>query len=248
LYSRFWRGDEGSMRQIDLLWELQKTDSRIGELERKLDMYSSKEKLKEIKSKFDEEKGLLDKNELLLKETVKSTRANRAKAEELKYNYQKTEEKLYSGNVSNVKQLEGMQKNLEEMQRNIQTLENICKVYEDEKKSLEDQIKKSKIKLVKFKNTFDVLKEKYINGEEKVKKEYEDLKEKREELIKKIEERVLNRYNRVRLGTDTAVVLIEDGKCSGCHMEVSVICLEKLKEEKMINCETCGRILYMKLE
>ena len=36
----------------------------------------------------------------------------------------------------------------------------------------------------------------------------------------------MDRYNRVRLGMDTAVVTIEDGKCGGCHMEVSVMYTE----------------------
>jgi predicted nucleic acid-binding Zn-ribbon protein len=41
-------------------------------------------------------------------------------------------------------------------------------------------------------------------------------------------------------------VTIEDGKCGGCHMEVSVMYTERLKEDEMVNCETCGRILYPK--
>jgi len=236
------------MRQIDLLWELQKIDSRIGELEKEISMYSGKHKLREIKSRFDEEKNLLDKNEADLRETIKTARSNRAKAEELKNNYQKSEEKLYSGSISNAKQLEGMQKNLEEMQRNIQALENICKVCEDERKSLEGQIKESKKKLLKYKNSFNELKEKYSRGEEKAKAELEVLSKSREKLVYKIEDRVMDRYKRVRLGVQSAVVPIEDGKCSGCHMEISVIGMERLKDEEILNCETCGRILYMRSE
>lgn len=236
------------MRQIDLLWELQKTDSRIGELEKEISVYSGKHKLREIKNRFDEEKSLLDKNEADLKETIKTARSNRAKAEELKNNYQKSEEKLYGGSISNSKQLESMQKNLEEMQRNIQTLENICRVCEDERKSLEAKIKESKKKLHKYKNSFNDLREKYSSGEEKARKELELLNKDREGLAQKIEDRIMHRYTRVRMAEQCAVVPIEDGKCSGCHMEVSVIGMEQLKDEEILNCETCGRILYMKSE
>ena len=92
------------MRQIDLLWELQGLDSRIGELEKKLAVYTGKKRLRELKAKFDREKELLEQDEAALKEAVKSSKSNRGRVQELKYNFEKTEEKLYSGEVSNMKQ------------------------------------------------------------------------------------------------------------------------------------------------
>ena len=234
------------MRQMDLLWDLQRLDSRIGELERQLAVYTNKTKLKQLKVKFDKEKDLFEKNDRALKEAVKSSKSNRVKVEELKFGIQKTEEKLYSGAVSSVKQLEGMQKNLDEMQKGIETLEIDYRDIQDRRKNLERQVKISRSKLKKYKNTFDHLKEKYNKGELDAGLEYEELIEKREKLIKKIDKRILDRYERVRLGNDTAVVEIVDGKCAGCHMEVSVVYSEKLREDELINCETCGRILYYK--
>jgi predicted nucleic acid-binding Zn-ribbon protein len=234
------------MRQIDLLWELQGLDTRIGELEKKLAVYTGKKKLRELKAKFDEEKALLERDEKALREAVKSVKSNRGRVQELKYNFEKTEEKLYSGEVSNMKQLEGMQKNLEEMQRNIEALENAYGGYHAERTRLEERVRISRAKLKKYKNTFDGLKEKYIEGEIKARVEYDELTKQRRELLEKIDERVLDRYNRVRLGVDTAVVMIENGKCGGCHMEVSVVYTEKLREDGLVNCETCGRILYPK--
>ena len=234
------------MRQMDLLWDLQRLDSRIGELERQLAVYTNKTKLKQLKTKFDKEKDLFEKNDRALKEAVKSSKSNRVKVEELKFGIQKTEEKLYSGAVSSVKQLEGMQKNLDEMQRGIETLEIDYRDIQDRRKNLERQVKTSRSKLKKYKNTFDGLKEKYNKGELDAGLEYEELTEQREKLVKKIDKRILDRYERVRLGNDTAVVEITDGKCAGCHMEVSVVYSEKLREDELINCETCGRILYNK--
>ena len=77
------------MRQIDLLWELQGLDTRIGELEKELAVYTNKKKLREIKSKFDREKALLQRDEAALKEAIRSTKSNRVKVEELKYNFKK---------------------------------------------------------------------------------------------------------------------------------------------------------------
>lgn len=234
------------MRQIELLWKLQGIDSRIDRNEKELSKYTDRQKLKEIKTSFMQEKELLEKSKELLDETVKSIRSSRSKAEKLKFDYQKTEQKLYDGSVSNTKQLEGMQKNLEEMTRNIKSLEDMLKVYEDDKKNLEERIKKSKAKLVKYKSVFDALKKENTDGGEKARKELDELNAQRQQLVKDIEDWVMDRYNRVRLGTNTAVTLVEDLKCSGCHMELSVISTERLREDDILICETCGRILYYK--
>lgn len=234
------------MNQIELLWQLQNLDSQMNRLEKKLDASDIKEQLKKIKLMFEAEKEKMAYSKELLKNVMKEIRSNKTKAEELKYNYQKTEEKLYSGVVSSAKQLEAMQKNLDEMQNSIQNLENKGKILQEEAKRLDEANKRSRIKLLKCKNSFDSMKKEYTVGREEAGKEYETFKKQRQALLKKINKGLLKRYNRVRLGTDTAVVLLEDGKCSGCHMEVSVLCMEHLKEGNYVSCETCGRILYYK--
>lgn len=234
------------MRQIDLLWELQGLDTRIGKLEKELAVYTKKKRLWNIKRKFDSEKKLLQRDEIAFKEAVKSAKSNRVRVEELKYNFEKTEEKLYSGEVSNMKQLEGMQKNLVEMQRNIEVLDSSYVGYRAERERLEKRVKASREKLIKYKNTFDNLKEKYIEGEIRALEEHDELNKQREKLVKRIDKSFMDRYNRVRQGVDTAVVMIENSECSGCHMEVSVVYSEKLKDDVIVNCETCGRILYPK--
>lgn len=236
------------MRQMDLLWELQSLDTRIGELEKDLAVYTIKKELKRLKYKFDEEKVFYLKNKKALKETVKSSKSNRVKVEELKFGVQKTEDKLYSGAVSSVKQLEGMQRNLEEMQRSMDELEIGYRGIEDQRKMLEERVKASRVKLKKYKNTFDKLKEEYNRKELEAMEELEELENQRKKLVKKIDNRLLDRYDRVRLGEDMAVVKIVDGKCSGCHMEVSVVYNERIREDELINCETCGRILYNNMD
>ncbi len=234
------------MNQIELLWQLQNLDSEIMELERKLNAAEIKERLKEIKLKFDAEKEKLDSNKELVDRGKKEIRASKTKKEELRFSFQKTEEKLYSGIVSSAKQMEAMQKNLDETQNTIQKLEDKMSQLKQEVEDLEEEEKKGKLKLLRLKNTFDSLKKEYTENRQEAAKKYEALKEKRQELVKTINKNLLRSYNRVKTGTDTAVVLVEDGKCSGCHMEVSVLCMQHLKEGSIVSCETCGRILYQR--
>ena len=39
-------------------------------------------------------------------------------------------------------------------------------------------------------------------------------------------------------------VPVKEGRCSGCHVELSAAMKKKLAEQKMVECENCGRYIY----
>ena len=61
-----------------------------------------------------------------------------------------------------------------------------------------------------------------------------------------IEEDLLDRYNRLfKSKGGVALVTVEHGVCSGCHMQVNTqTYLEVRAEKEIIGCPQCGRILY----
>lgn len=61
-----------------------------------------------------------------------------------------------------------------------------------------------------------------------------------------IEEDLLDRYERLfKTKNGAAVVPIEHGVCTGCHMSMTTQTILSAKAEKeMISCSQCGRILY----
>lgn len=63
---------------------------------------------------------------------------------------------------------------------------------------------------------------------------------------KGIEEDLLDRYTRLfKTKNGVALVTIEHGVCSGCHMQVNTqTYLEVRAEKEIIGCPQCGRILY----
>ena len=61
-----------------------------------------------------------------------------------------------------------------------------------------------------------------------------------------IEEDLLDRYTRLFRSKDgLALVTVEHGVCSGCHMQVNTqTYLEVRAEKEIVGCPQCGRILY----
>jgi hypothetical protein len=68
----------------------------------------------------------------------------------------------------------------------------------------------------------------------------------RSELAGKIDEDLLARFERLfKSKGDAAVVAVEHGVCTGCHMKVTTATAAQVKAGKeIVNCENCGRILY----
>jgi len=72
------------------------------------------------------------------------------------------------------------------------------------------------------------------------------LSKERSELAGKIDEDSLCRFERLfKSKGDAAVVAIEHGVCTGCHMKVTTATAAQVKAGKeIVSCENCGRILY----
>ena len=73
-----------------------------------------------------------------------------------------------------------------------------------------------------------------------------ELKEERPRLTVGIDEELLERYDRLfKSKHGTAVVPLEHGVCTGCHMQVTTQTVLSTKAEKEItSCSQCGRIFY----
>lgn len=80
-----------------------------------------------------------------------------------------------------------------------------------------------------------------------VKKRLDDLNAERSSLASPIDPDALDLYTRIfNKKGDAAIVPMENATCGGCHMKVVVGVIQSLKQsEKLTQCESCGRILYL---
>jgi predicted nucleic acid-binding Zn-ribbon protein len=74
----------------------------------------------------------------------------------------------------------------------------------------------------------------------------EELTRERADLAGKIDEDLLGLFERLfKSKGDAAVVAIEHGVCTGCHMKVTSATAASARAGKeIVSCENCGRILY----
>jgi uncharacterized protein len=75
----------------------------------------------------------------------------------------------------------------------------------------------------------------------------QELETEREALASKIDADLLDQFERLfNSKGDAAIVAVEHGVCTGCHMKITTATAARVKAGKeIVSCEQCGRILYL---
>jgi len=72
----------------------------------------------------------------------------------------------------------------------------------------------------------------------------EKLREARAKLEEQLPRAMLTRYERLSDRMGRAVVPVVDAVCTGCFSNVPPLFVSSVNRDKVIQCETCGRILF----
>ena len=65
------------------------------------------------------------------------------------------------------------------------------------------------------------------------------------ELEKNIPGDVLEEFRKVKTNRPKPVAVYENGRCSGCNMQLPPLYSSRIQNEKIVKCEHCGRILVV---
>ncbi len=140
------------------------------------------------------------------------------------------------------------------MGNEIQRYEDEIRKLEDQELELMDQADKLKVEVAAEEKKAGATKgsiSRQVNdlGEKSkaLESRLQELEKERKELADKMDEDVLGRFERLFASKgDSAIVAIEHGVCTGCHMKLTIATVKGAESGKeIVNCEQCGRILYV---
>lgn len=159
----------------------------------------------------------------------------------------KYEKDLYGGKVVNPREVETIQKEIAMLKRQRGDLDGrILEIWEELPKSKDelDRIEKaiSERKQALSREHKAVLQEKAA-----LQAEFEQQSKKRPLLVKDISPALLSRYESIRQkhnGVGMSDVDVRRRTCGACGTSLPTRTIEALKEDKVITCESCHRILY----
>ena len=135
----------------------------------------------------------------------------------------------------------------------VQTLVDSLSRYEQELQKLrkdsetkDRQQKEIRVRAAKTKIEYDQLKQVYDTEFKKDSAQLQKLRADIEKEAAKVEPKLLERYHSIKQHCTPPMARLIDGQCSGCFMSLPSATLLELKEgNRIVECDNCGRILYI---
>jgi predicted nucleic acid-binding Zn-ribbon protein len=222
------------LQQIDL--QIDQAVARIDEINAILERDTA---LRKAMARFDEATIAQDKARRAVREAEENTRAQRRKIE-------RSESTLYSGKVTNPKELEDLQAELASLRRYLAVLEDrqLEAMLELDEADLQHQAADEQLQKVK-RNRAQIHGE-LVEERESLEQELLRLEREREAAISSIPSDELSAYEQLRSRRKgIAVAKVSDRTCSACGSTLSAALLGKARSPNTVSqCDFCGRILY----
>lgn len=155
------------------------------------------------------------------------------------------EEKLYSGRITNAKELASLQQEVEGFKAQRGHLEDKVLEIMEQVEQAEAGVATTGEELKKLETEWQDQQQQLSADMERVKAIISDLRHKRQALSDKIDSGMVTLYQQLRKQKVTAVARVEQGICAGCRISLSTANLQQVRSGSLVQCTNCGRILYL---
>lgn len=158
----------------------------------------------------------------------------------------KMERDLYSGRISNPKELAAMQQDIQALGRQRQRTEEEMLTLMEQIETLSQQLQTLEAGRQARERDLDEHLEEYRTQTRTLTAEIESLRKQREAAAAETDAELMRRYERLRGRKEgVAVAAVVKGICEGCHVAVPEAKQNEILEgDRLVTCEGCGRILY----
>jgi len=226
------------------LVKLQELDSEIHVLEN--EKAASPQKIKTLEDAFE-----FKKQDLVVLENKSLDLQKQRKEKELELATNAEGVKKLSGQLFSLKtnkEFQLMQQQIADAKADGAVIEEKILIFFEEADKIKAQIDLKNLELKGEENIFSQQKKLVESRNEEIKGRLSQLDAQRKQIIPDIDQKMLQVYERILHSRDgLAMVAVKDNSCGGCHMLVppQVINLIRMYE-RIITCEVCNRILYIK--
>ena len=228
--------------QLELLWELQKIDLDLQVIQEEKDRYPKEMKKLEEKQKLEKERIQKEKEKVESLDKMRRQKEGQLNSEQEKI--KRTEGKMFEIKTNKeyqalLSEIDGMKEASSRMEEEIlQVMDEI----EEVKKDLSKREKEAKGTLEKIEGERKKLQEKMTHDESA----WSQQMERREALSKQIEPKLFKLYHMLKEKRQgLGMVGVKRETCQGCFVHVPPqMFIEVQKNNALIRCPNCNRILY----
>lgn len=157
------------------------------------------------------------------------------------------EANLYSGSVTNPRELQAIQDDIESLRRRQRVLEDEDLELMEQIEPLSERLAELETQAAGLAAEASQLEQQLAEAASAIDAEIDDIERQRTEVVGGLDPAVVSDYDglRVQLG-GIAIARLEGGSCGGCHLGLSAVELDRIRKlgaDERVVCEECGRLL-----
>jgi len=236
--------------KLQALWDYQKAENDLEQLEKAL-------KNTETRKKLIRQQQLFQNNQQRLKQLEQESVLANNKMIEISSQVEALKKQMEQKDdeITEIKDYDIDDLFLEDVQEIIKECEEIKGAIELNKRKLveimhkleksEADIKETLVKMSNAKKAFDQLKVAHSKELDAGKGDLEKFRANVAQAAKNVEPELMEQYKKIKQHRPNPVAYFKNKRCQGCNMELPSSMLQALKDKDRITlCENCGRILY----
>lgn len=224
------------------LYELQQLDLEIQKKQEALDNIC--QQLAENKALLEAKAGLTDE-ETHWAEMEKKQRDVEWEVQDLRSNIARLNDKLYGGKIKNPKELLGFEKEMEIFKAKLREKEDELLDLMAETETVEGRLKAGRERVKRLEEEWQREQEVLNRKQAEANRQLSELVERRQALVSELPPQHVELYEGLRSRKRLAVVRVEQGRCHGCHLTLSISEWQRARSGDLAQCSSCGRILYL---
>jgi predicted nucleic acid-binding Zn-ribbon protein len=232
---------------LEALLEVQAHDTRLDQLRHQLENLPAREQRDAATGALADAEASLAARTTARDELAKQQKRVDDEVELLKAKRDGFNTKLYSGTVSNPRELQDLQEEIDSLDRRIRQLEDQELEIMEQVEPVEAELAELSSTLVARRTVLDDAESRLIAAEAELAAEADAQRNRRTVAAEPVPAELLEHYEKLRAGRGgIGVARMVGSQCGGCHLGLSAMeaaRMRKLPEGEVAHCEECGRIL-----
>lgn len=155
------------------------------------------------------------------------------------------QESLYSGRITSPKELSSLQHEVEGFKNKRDNLEEKALEIMEQVEATTNELEGLRWQLNEVEKSWRQEQQQLTGAIEELKISLSKLEEKRQQALAVIDAETADCYSKIRQKKGQAVARVEQGICRGCGISLSTAELQRVKGDRIIMCNSCGRILFI---
>jgi uncharacterized protein len=230
------------MSIVKRIFELQQIDAALLSTHQQLDDIKKHIEHNDV---FEQARETFETTRQMLTDLEKQYKELDADADELRKSISGIDDKLYGGKVKNPKELVGYEQEAGLLKAKLRKMDDSLLEMMERIESGKGNVGKLKQALHDAEAAWN--KEKVVLQQKagEITAQLNELETKRKDILSEVDGGSLSLYEGIKGRRAQAVVRVEQGRCMGCRVSLSMSELQRVRGSSIVQCSNCGRILYL---